>query len=67
MAEFHATKKYSARAGVFGEYSKVEGNFHATSNDDKISRNITKDSSYCVDHAMKRAAELFAKEVEKGE
>ncbi|MBR9682816.1 MAG: hypothetical protein GOV02_04010 [Candidatus Aenigmarchaeota archaeon] len=67
MAEFHATKKYSGRAGVFGEYSKVEGSFSASSNDDKISRNITKDSSYCVDYAMKRAVERFAKEVEKGD
>ncbi len=61
MAEYSATKKYSGRAGVFGEYSKVEGNFYANSNDDKISRRITKDASYCADYAMRSAAEVFKK------
>lgn len=67
MAEFHATKKYSGKAGVYGEYSKVEGNFYASSNDENISRNITKGSSRGVDESIKRAVRLFAKEVEKGD
>lgn len=61
MVEYNATKKYSGRAGVFGDYSKVEGNFHANSNDDEISRRITTDASYCADYAMKSAAETFRK------
>ena len=67
MAEFHARQKYNARAGVFGDYSKVEGNFYANSNDEDISRRITKNSSRGVDESMKRAAELFAKGVEKND
>ena len=67
MAEYNLTKKYSGRAGVFGEYSKVEGNFYATSNDDKLSREITKDASCCVDYVMRRASELHKKRGDKND
>ena len=62
MADFYATKKYSGRAGSFGDYSKVEGEFHSDSNDAELARGISKDGSYCVDYAMKTAKKMYQKE-----
>jgi hypothetical protein len=61
MAEYNATKKYSGRVVVSGDYSIIEGNFHANSNNDEISRQITKHGSAYADHAMQCAAEIFKK------
>jgi hypothetical protein len=48
MSDFYGKKRYEGRAGAVGDYSKVEGSFNVSSNDQRIAERESEYASAAV-------------------
>jgi len=48
MSDFYGKKRYEGRAGAIGDYSKVEGSFNVSSNDQSIAERTSEYGSAAV-------------------